>query len=251
MTTFKKQIIYIKHHERTLYGISYLPENIEKCPIVIFSHGFNGNSTNFEQNSEYLASKGIATFCFDFCGGSVNSKSDLKTTEMTLFTEKEDLCAVIKTIKTWENIDNENIFLFGASQGGVISALVAEELKEDIKGLLLLFPAFCIPDDWNKRFPTIDSIPDIYDLWGVSLGRVFFEIIHDYDIFEHIGNYNKNVIIFHGDQDGIVPLEYGIKAANLYRNSFIEVFPEEGHGFSETGNIRVLEMTYDFVQSNI
>lgn len=251
MTTFKKQIIYIKHHERALYGISYLPENLEKCPIVIFSHGFNGNSTNFEQNSEYLASKGIATFCFDFCGGSVNSKSDLKTTEMTLFTEKEDLCAVIKTIKTWENIDNENIFLFGASQGGVISALVAEELKEDIKGLLLLFPAFCIPDDWNKRFPTIDSIPDIYDLWGVSLGRVFFEMIHDYDIFEHIGNYNKNVIIFHGDQDRIVPLEYGIKAANLYRNSFIEVFPEEGHGFSETGNIRVLEMTYDFVQSKI
>jgi uncharacterized protein len=251
MTTFKKQVIYMKHHERTLYGISYLPENIEKCPIVIFSHGFNGNSTNFEQNSEYLASNGIATFCFDFCGGSVNSKSDLKTTEMTLFTEKEDLCAVIKTIKTWENIDDRNIFLFGASQGGVISALVAEELIEDIKGLLLLFPAFCIPDDWNKRFPTIDSIPDIYDLWGVPLGRVFFEMIHDYDIFEHIGNYNKKVIIFHGDQDEIVPLEYGVKAANLYRNSFIEVFPKEGHGFSETGNIKVLEMTYDFVQSNI
>lgn len=248
MKTYKKNIIQIEHHGRTIYGISYMPEDIKKCPIVIFCHGFNGTNTDFATYSEYLASNGVASFCFDFCGGSVNSKSDLKTSEMSLFTEKEDLIAIIKNIKKWDPIDTNNIFVFGASQGGMVSALVADEYKEDIKGLLLLFPALCIPDNWNKKYPTLDSIPDTLEFWGVTLGRIFFETIHNFDVFSHIGKYDKNVMIFHGDQDKIVPLEYGEKAASIYPNANIEVFQGEGHGFSEAGNRRVIELTYEFIE---
>lgn len=35
------------------------------------------------------------------------------------------------------------------------------------------------------------------------------EMIHGYNVFEHFGGFQKNVLIFHGDQDEIVPLEYG------------------------------------------
>ena len=38
---------------------------------------------------------------------------------MTLF-GKEDLCAVIDTIREWENVDQDYIFLFGGSQGGLV-----------------------------------------------------------------------------------------------------------------------------------
>lgn len=247
MSSYQQQIVKIKHHGREVYGVSYMPDRKEKCPVVIFSHGFNGTNVDFAMNSEYLAQNGVGAYCFDFCGGSVNSKSDLKTNEMSIFTEKEDLCAVIQDIKTWENVDPGNIFLFGGSQGGLVSALVADEYIKDIKGLLLLFPALCIVDDWNKRFPTLESIPDTHDLWEVQLGRVFFESIHGYDVFDHIGKFDKNVLIFHGDQDEVVALEYGKKASMLYPHARIEVFPGEGHGFSEAGNQRVAEMTYEFV----
>jgi pimeloyl-ACP methyl ester carboxylesterase len=199
----------------------------------------------------YLASNGIAAVCFDFCGGSVHSKSELSTREMTLFTEKEDLCAVIEEVKNWDTIDNENIFVFGGSQGGMVSALVAEEYKDVIKGLLLLFPAFCIPDNWNAEYPTLDSIPETRELWGVILGRAYFEAIHGFDVFNTIGKYGRKVLIFHGDKDGIVPLEYGEKAASIYPDARLEVFEGEGHGFSEAGNSRVIEMTYEFIKSNI
>ena len=133
----------------------------------------------------------------------------LRLLKCLYYTEKEDLCAVIDEIKNWDNVDPDNIFLFGASQGGLITGLVADDYVEEIKGILLLFPALCIADDWNKKFPTLDSIPEIHDLWGVTLGRIFFETIHGYDVFEHIGKFNKNVLIFHGDQDEVVALKYG------------------------------------------
>lgn len=228
-----------------------MPNSKKKCPVVIFSHGFNGTNVDFAMNSDYLAKNDVGAFCFDFCGGSINSKSDLKTNEMSIFTEKEDLCAVVDTIKNWENVDPGNIFLFGGSQGGLVSALVADEYVEGIKGLLLLFPALGIADDWNKRFPTLASIPDIHELWGVRLGGIFFKSIHEYNVFDHIGEFNKNVLIFHGDQDEIVSLEYGKRAEMLYPHAKIEVFRGEGHGFSEAGNKRVAEMTYEFVKTTI
>ncbi|MCK0473227.1 S9 family peptidase [Halalkalibacter sp. APA_J-10(15)] len=249
MTDCFKNEVRIKHRGREIYGVSYMPNNSEKSPVVIFSHGFNGTNEDFARNSEYLATNGVGSFCFDFCGGSVKTKSDLKTTEMSIFTEKEDLCAVIDTVRDWENVDCDNIFLFGGSQGGLVTALAAEEYIEEIKGILLLYPAFCIPYDWNERFPTLDRIPNTWEIWGVTLGRIFFESIHGYDVFEHIGEYDKNVLILHGDQDEIVELEYGERAAKLYPHARMVVFPGEGHGFSEAGNRKVAEMTYEFVKN--
>ncbi|WP_186576923.1 alpha/beta hydrolase family protein [Aquibacillus kalidii] len=251
MSDYQKEIVKIRHHGREIYGVSYMPDSKIKSPIVIFSHGFNGTNVDFAMNSDYLAKKGVGAFCFDFCGGSVNSKSDLKTNEMTIFTEKEDLLAVVETIKNWESVDPDNIFLFGGSQGGLVSALVADECIKGIKGLLLLYPALGIADDWNRRFPTLEGIPDTYELWGVQLGRKFIESLHGYNVFDHIGKFNNNVSIFHGDQDEIVALDYGKKAGELYPHAKVEIFPGEGHGFSEAGNKRVAEMTYDFVKVNM
>ncbi|SEU09425.1 S9 family peptidase [Paenibacillus sp. NFR01] len=247
MDRYRKQVVTIQHHGREIYGDSYMPDREQKCPIVIFSHGFNGTNADFAMNGECLAQRGVGAYCFDFCGGSVHSKSDLETTEMSIFTEKEDLCAVVDDIKTWENVDPDHIYLFGGSQGGLVSALVADEYVQDIKGLLLLFPALCIVDDWNKKFPALNDIPDTYELWGVRLGRVFFESIHNFPLFDHIGQFNKQVLIFHGDQDAIVALEYGNKASMLYPHARMEVFPGEGHGFTEAGNQRVADLTYEFI----
>jgi pimeloyl-ACP methyl ester carboxylesterase len=250
MAEYCEKVIEIEHQGRKIYGVSYLPKIESDYPLVIFCHGYNGGYTNFKLYSEYLAQHEIGAYCFDFCGGSVHSKSDLITTEMTLFTEKEDLCAVINAVQTWDHVDTNNIFLFGASQGGLISALVAEERIDDIKGLILLFPAFSIPEIWNKRFPTLESIPETFDLWGMMLGRSFFETIHGYDAFEHIGKFNKDVFILHGELDEVITQQHSEKAATLYPRVQLQIFEGEGHGFSEQGNKRVIEMTYDFLKAN-
>lgn len=242
----KDQAITIRHHHRNIAGRAYLPEK-DKYPIVIFSHGFNGVGDDFKIQAETLARNGIAAVTYDFCGGALRSKSDLQTSEMTIFTEIEDLLSVINTIKTWEYIDSNNIFLFGGSMGGLVSALAIEERADEIKGMVLLYPALCVADNWNERFPSVDDIPQIYHLWDMPLGKCFFETLHGFDVFRHIGTYSGNVLILHGDKDSIVPVAYSERAKEIYQNSHLEIFSGEGHGFSAQGNERVTEMLMEFI----
>jgi len=243
----KMHSITIKHHRRNISATAYLPET-EKHPIVIFSHGFNGSGDDFKNQAETLAQNGIAALTFDFCGGSLRSKSDMHTYEMTVFTEKEDLFAVLNTVKTWQHIDSNGIFLFGGSMGGLVSALTAEERAEEIRGMILLYPALCVADNWNERFPDINDIPQRYELWGVPLGKCFFESLHGFKIFDAIGTYKGNVLIMHGDKDNVVPVVYSEQAQEIYPNSRLEIFHEEGHGFSAAGDDKVTQMLMDFIK---
>lgn len=94
-----------------------------------------------------------------------------------------------------------------------------------------------------------NDIPQTYDVWGVPLGRHFFETLHGFSIFENIGKYSGDVLILHGDEDNIVPVEYSERAQKIYQNSHLEVFHGEGHGFSAAGNDKVTQMLMDFVIS--
>lgn len=246
----KSEDMVIEHHGRKIVGRVYLPEK-DKCPIVICSHGFNGIGDNFRMQAEALAENGIAAFTYDFCGGSINSKSDMRTEEMTVFTEVEDLFAVLDMVKEWSNIDARHISLFGESMGGLVSALVAEERADEIESMALLYPALCVADDWNKRFPNVADIPQTFDLWGVTLGKCFVETLHGFQIFDKIGKYEKDVLIMHGDKDEVVPVEYSEKAKGIYRNTRLEIFPGEGHGFSPAGCGKVTQMLIDFIRSGL
>jgi dipeptidyl aminopeptidase/acylaminoacyl peptidase len=243
----KKTALTISHHERETFGILITPEQEGTYPVVVFSHGYNGSGKDFESMGEYLATHGIASFCYDFCGGSVHSRSSMKTTDMTIFTEMEDLHAVIKYIESYDNIDKDNIFLFGGSQGGLVSVLVTDEICDEVRGLMLLFPALCIADNWNERFVKVEDIPDEAEFWGMTLGRKFFEELRGFHVFEHIGKYSRKVLVMHGDKDPIVPLYYSQKLKDTYADMKLEVFLNEGHGFSAEGNKRVAEMVLDFV----
>ena len=241
--------IKIPHHNRAVNGILYVPQTEQKCPIVIFSHGYNGNKSDFDLHARYLVENNIAAFCYDFCGGSTRDTSGMPTTDMTLFTEKDDLEAVIEVVKKLKIVEKNNIFLFGGSQGGLVTAITADDKSEDIRGLILLYPAFCIPDDWNKRFPKEEDIPGEEELWGMKLGRVFFESIRGYDVFEHVGKYSGHVLVMHGDEDPIVALRYSERISKTYGKVTLEVFPGEGHGFTPEGDHKVMGMICDFVKA--
>lgn len=243
--------LQIPHHGRILHGNFYLPKAEGKFPLIIMGHGYNGNKMDFDLSAKFFAEHNIASFLYDFCGGSIRDESSMKTTEMTIFTEKEDLNAVLDASLGWENVDLQNIFLFGASQGGLVSALTAEERRDGLRGLILLFPALCIADDWNKRFETQEEIPEEEELWGMKLGKGFFMSLRGYDVFEHIGKFDKRVLMMHGDQDSIVPLDYSRRAQRVYSYAQLEVFPGEGHGFTPDGNNKMTELALEFMQQEI
>lgn len=247
----KKSAIAIAHHDRTVYGTFYEPEQTESFPVVIFSHGFNGSGEHFTRHAHLLSENGIGAVTFDFCGGSVTYKGDMKSTDMTVFTEKEDLEAVMDYVQGLKCVDQEKVFLFGASQGGFVTALTASERCGIPAGVLLLYPALCIPDDWDRAFPSLSDIPDTQELWGVTLGRNYFEAVHGLKIYEKIGGYQGPVLVMHGEDDPVVSADYSRRLSGVYHDFRLEVFEGEGHGFTEAGDARVAELTLDFVRRHM
>ena len=246
---YTKSEVHIWHHGRCLVGTVYKPDLEQPVPMVVFSHGYNGSGADFAYSSEYLAKKGISSLCLDFCGGSGKSRSQGKTTEMTIFSEVEDLCAALEEAREWKWVRKDAMFLFGGSQGGFVSALTAEAYPDMVCGLILLFPAFCIPDNWNKRFSSSNEIPNTMEFWGMELGKSFFESLLGYNVFDHIGSYKGNVLILHGNQDTVVDLSYSRKAASLYPHAQLEIFPGEGHGFTEKGTRKATRMVCGFIKN--
>ena len=230
--SYQTQELFVQHGGNQIYGVIYIPEHAgDKMPAVIFSHGFGGNYRVGEPYARALAEKGFVVYCFDFCGGSPNSRSGGSTLTMSVFTEKADLEAVIARIQGLEYVDENNLFLMGTSQGGAVSAITGAEHKDEIRGMILLYPAFVLADRANELFQNKEQIPDTYYFMWMNVGRAYFEPLLGYDIYGAVSPYDKDVLLIHGDEDSIVPLSYSERALDVYRSAELQIIPGAGHGF--------------------
>ena len=82
--------------------------------------------------------------------------------DMSIFTEQEDLEAVLSMIQNLEYVDTDHIFLLGSSQGGLVSAITAADHRDEIAGAVLLYPAFVLVDDAKERFDRPGDVPETY-----------------------------------------------------------------------------------------
>lgn len=248
---YKVEELYANRDGNQIYGVIYIPQNAgEKMPTVIFSHGFGGNYQVGTQYARGLAAEGYVVYCFDFCGGSPSSRSDGSTLEMSIFTEQKDLEAVISMIQSLDYVDTDNLFLMGTSQGGAVSAITAAEHEDEIRGAVLLYPAFCLVDMTKERFKNAEEIPDTYFSLWMTVGRTYAENLLDYDIYDAISAYKNDVLILHGDADNIVPLSYSEKALEVYLSAKLEVFSGAGHGFYGEDAKRAIELTTEYLDSH-
>ena len=216
-----------------IFGMMYYNSaSSRKQPAVILSHS---SSLTHEAMSGYalaIAKMGYAAYCFDFCGGSDKSKSDGKTDEMTVFTEVEDLRAVVKTVKSQANVEPSQVFLLGSSQGGLASALLADECPDDFAGMILFYPAFNIPE-MVKMFSGFGDWGDFGDFGGMmSMSEAYINSIKDFDVWSHIGKFSKPVCIIHGTADMIVPIANSEKAVGLYPSATLNKIEGANHGFN-------------------
>lgn len=229
---YETQELWAQRDENRIYGLIYIPQNAgEEMPAVIISHGFGGSHRSGAQYAQALAERGYVVYCFDFCGGSPGSRSDGSTLEMSLFTEQADLEAVIAMVRALDYVDADNLFLLGTSQGGVVSALAGAAHPQDIRDMVLLYPAFVMVDEANARFQSAADIPETYFFMWMEVGRAYFEPLLDYDIYAEIAAYTNDVLLIHGDADSIVPLSYSERAAEVYPSAQLLVIPGAGHGF--------------------
>ena len=246
------QELYAQRGENRIYGVVYIPQGAgDKMPAVIFSHGFGGTHAVGSTYAEALAEKGYVVYCFDFCGGSPGSRSDGSTLEMSLFTEQADLEAVISMVQQLDYVDSDNLFLMGSSQGGAVSAITGAAHPDEIRGMVLLYPAFVMVDEANSLFESAQQIPETYYFMWMNVGRAYFEPLLDYDIYGAIAAYDRDVLLIHGDADSIVPLEYSQRALQAYPSAELEVIPGAGHGFYGEDAQQAIACMLDYLQAHL
>ena len=222
----------INKRNQKIVGYLYKPLKVGKMPLVIYAHELANTHEKGEPYAKFLANKGIATYIFDFPGGSDKSASDGLTTEMSVITEKDDLNDVIKILKRKHFVDKNNIFILGASQGGHVAALSAAENAKSINSLILMYPGFVSYFMSHQNYKTIEEIPDKFNFRGwIEVGKRFVTDIWNQNPYDVIGKYPGNVLILHGDEDRIVPIEYSLRAVDAYANAKLIIIKGARHIF--------------------
>jgi len=237
---------------KRVYTELYVPEGDSGAyPVIILSHGFTAYGGSQAHLAKPLNDAGIALCLFDFCGGGFESRSEGSSREMSVLTEVEDLRVVYNAVVGEEGIDPDKVFLMGNSQGGFVSSLLAAQLEENLRGLILNFPAFVIPEDTRKRYPDREAIPEESTVFDFPLGAVYHRDAWGIDVYGEIGKFRKPVLLVHGDQDDIVPIGFSERAVETYENARLHVIPGAGHGYNREQDEELLNVTVEYIREQL
>ncbi len=233
---------------KTIRGVLYVPDGVKKATIVVVSHGFNSNYRELIHYAPEYIKEGIGMCFFDFCGGALVNESDGDIMEMSVLTETQDLLTVIDTISSMEEVDNNNIFLLGESQGGYVSALAASRIPDKVRGLILWYPAFILEE--NAKPNIIDGVACPSTIFDICVGAVYNRDAVSVDIYNEIPRYSKEVLIIHGDADKIVPISYSEKAFSTYPKATMKIIHNAGHGFEGMERYEVTNYCLEYIKNN-
>ena len=244
------ETLHIGNRGKKIYGLLYAPEK-DRFPLVIISHGLGGvheGSTDFAKD---LSANGIGAFIFDFCGGSYDSKSDGKTTEMSVLSEAGDLECVLDHFLEDDRIDTDHIFLMGKSQGAFVSTIVASRRKDQIKALIGLYPGYVLQDKVAEEAEKYETLPEEIEVLWLKVGRNYIEDLLSIDIYQMMKEYKGDVLLIHGSKDSIVPFEYTKRALEHFPNAKLIVLDGAEHGFHGPERQEVIKTVTSFVKERI
>lgn len=235
---YTTQEIHVEHDGINLYGKTLVPkgESGAKYPTVIYAHGAESDYKADYTTLKSLAKSGIACYTFDFYGWTSRSTGPKGTKwfkgaprgvddayEKQVLEQVKDLNAVIEKVKTFDFVDTDNIFLLGSSMGGATVATAAVTHSDDIRAIILQYPAINLNPD-----ATVDGAA--YD----------------------VNKYTRNVLLLQGTTDKIVPLSM---SENLYahynkytKHCVMRVYEGEPHVFTGKYKVIAARAVYEFIQ---
>lgn len=245
---FRTEDCLMERAGQRIYGKLYLPETAESpLPLIILSHGLGSNHRIMEPYAERFAQNGFAACVFDYIGGSEESLSDGSMKDMSVLTEAEDLRYVLDRFRGDSRFMQNGIFLFGGSQGAFISAYLAGTRPKDTAGLILLYPAFNLPEVCRRKIPASGNLPDTAVIGKHTVGRRYLKDIMTFDIYTVLGRYAGPALLFHGTADPYVPLQYSRRAVKVLTDAELITVEGAGHGFKGEDLERTARLSVAFV----
>ncbi|MGM9858733.1 MAG: alpha/beta hydrolase family protein [Bacilli bacterium] len=217
-TLANKEEFLIYENELKIYGNLYTPLDFSSdnsYSLIIMSHSADINSDSLDSYGYRAASLSYLSYSFDYPSDNKKSRSD-KIENPTIFKDVDTLSYLVDYFFTIPYINK--IYLFGTSQGGLISSIVANNYNEIIQGLIMFYPAF--------------NIPELLQI-DITLDEEYRNELNNYNVYDHIGSFTKDVLIVHGTKDFIVPSSYSEKANEIYSSCTLQLIEGANHGFNK------------------
>ena len=230
--------IHVEHDGIDLYGKALIPEGEEEqnFPTVIYAHGAESDYKSDMTTLKSLAMSGVACYTFDFYGWTSKSTGPKGTKwfkgtprgvddayEKQVLEQVKDLNAVIEKVKTLDFVDKNNIFLLGSSMGGATVATAAVTHSEDVRGIVLQYPAINLNPDAETDGATYD-----------------------------VNKYEGSVLILTGTDDKITPLPLVQGLYDHYnkytKHAVMRVYEGQPHVFTGKYKVIAARAVYEFIQ---
>lgn len=228
------------------------PAGAVPCPLVILMHGFMANKTlePLKSLADSLEAAGIASLRFDFDG---HGRSAGKFVDTTVLTELEDARRVFAYARKLDFVTE--IALAGHSQGGVVAGMLAGELKEQVKALVLLAPAAVLRDDacngvlMGRTYDPAHPPKRLFVLFHY-VGQAYIRVAQTLPIYETSARYPGPVCLIHGKNDKIVPYSYSEKYQAIFADCELHLLEGENHLLSRK-RPEVIAAAVSFLQMHL
>ena len=150
---------------------------------------------------------------------------------MSVLTEVQNLRDALQFASSLPFVKADQLYLMGSSQGGFVSALLAQEAA-NLAGVFLLYPAFSLPDDIRSTFASLDAAPETFNLLGTKISKKYLADVYPIDAYEGLGKISSPVHIYHGADDFIVPITASKKAVKTLKDARLTTLDETGHSLT-------------------
>ncbi|QTA89789.1 alpha/beta hydrolase [Desulfonema magnum] len=230
----QKQVYFYNNEGEKLTGTLHIPEAPSEKGVVM-GHCFtcSRHTRILTQISRELEQSGIMSLRFDFSG---NGQSEGDFSESSYSKHISEMKRAIAFIS--EN-GASCIGVAGHSMGAAIAVLTASEMK-NIRGVCALagrlsggHPAHFLNKLQKNELRQTGVASFISRGRSLQLSKRFFSDMRKYNIPERIRSLQSSLLLVHGDQDEIIPVEEARKAYNKNPSGIkLVIIPGADHMFS-------------------
>lgn len=195
-------------------------------PTIIYCHGQGENISQWQSVAQALADNGYGVFMLEYRG---HGRSEGTPKETGLYT---DLESAVKYLKTYDNVSQDNIVLWGRSLGG---AVVADVASRDLYKGVILESTFTNIRDAGVHMCSTKILEGKLRIWS-RIATCFVKrmpITQKFDTENKIAKVKSPLFIGHSINDETIPVKMGEKLASLNPNAQFFISKTGSHHSSE------------------
>lgn len=224
---------------KQIIGTLHRPRGRGPFPVVVFLHGFSGNSFEahrlFVETARRLAARGFASLRFDF-RGSGNSEGTFS--DLSIRTEIADARAAVRWVRRQSWADSGRLALLGMSMGGLVATqvLAAERvLRTAVLWNPVVF-ARALRDGWmNPARAAQLKKSGVADWFGWPVGRALYEDLGRFDPLASAASIRCPLLVVQATDDQTTPKAGGCALVKALQGAGVlaqlELIPGSDHTF--------------------